>query len=824
MSKPTSPETLSTRPGLDAETLRHSLAARLVYSVGKDPLTATTRDWFFSLAYSVREQLIERWMQTMRQYYHQDVKRIYYFSMEFLTGRALINSLLNLNLETACHEALASLGLELEQISNIEPDAALGNGGLGRLAACFLDSMATLAIPGYGYGIRYEYGMFTQKIEDGRQIEHPDNWLRYGNPWEFPRPEVLYPVRFFGNCVNYLDEHGINRWSWVDTEDVLAMAYDTPIPGYGGETVNNMRLWSAKGTRDFNLDPFNEGDYVGAVENKFKSELLSKVLYPSDKTSLGRELRLKQEYFFVSASIQDILYRFSKIFSDLRLLPDKIAIQLNDTHPSLGIAELMRILVDIHRLEWEVAWDITSKIFSYTNHTLMPEALETWEVRLFESMLPRHLQIIYEINRKFLDHVQHLFPGDLDLLNRVSLIDENNGKRVRMAHLAIVGSHKVNGVAAIHSSLLRERVFPDLNRLFPNKFINVTNGITQRLWFNQANPHLAKLVSQHIGQGWIRDLDKINAIEPLATNMDFREEFMNIRRKNKLQLINLLRHHAPAAIDPNSMFDVQCKRIHEYKRQLLNLLHVITRYNHLRHGFVSNISRTVIFSGKAAPSYVMAKLIIRLIHDVGTTINHDTRTRDMLKVVFIPNYDVSIALSLIPAADLSEQISTAGTEASGTGNMKLALNGALTIGTLDGANIEIQEAVGPENIFIFGLDASEAEDLRLQGYSCHEYCQANDDLREVLEMINSGYFCPQDPDRYKPLVGNLFSNNDPYLLMADYASYIDCQNQVDNLFSKPQEWAIRSILNMSRMGRFSSDRAIREYAKLVWNIQPVSLG
>ncbi|MDE3208427.1 MAG: glycogen/starch/alpha-glucan phosphorylase, partial [Pseudomonadota bacterium] len=676
---------------------------------------------------------------------------------------------------------------------------------------------------GYGYGIRYEYGMFTQKIEDGLQVERPDNWLRYGNPWEFPRPEVLYQVRFFGRCVNYQDEQGTNRSSWIETEDVLAMAYDTPIPGYGGHTVNNMRLWTAKGTRDFNLGSFNEGNYMGAVENKFNSELLSKVLYPSDKTSLGRELRLKQEYFFVSASIQDVLYRFTKIFDDLRLLPEKVAIQLNDTHPSLGITELMRILVDIHRLEWEAAWNITRKIFSYTNHTLMPEALETWEVRLFETMLPRHLQIIYEINRRFLDHVQQVFPGNIDMQRRISLIDENDGKRVRMANLAIVGSHKVNGVASIHSQLLREKVFPDFNQLFPDKFINITNGITQRLWFNQANPKLAELVSQHIGTDWLRDLEKLRAIEPLAEHPDFRKAFMNIKHENKGELLDLLRLHTPVSIDPHSMFDVQCKRIHEYKRQLLNLLHVITRYNRLRRGQTTGVSRTVIFSGKAAPSYTIAKLIIRLIHDVAKTVNHDLRTRDMLKVVFIANYDVSTALRLIPAADLSEQISTAGTEASGTGNMKLALNGALTIGTLDGANIEIREAVGEDNIFIFGLDALQVEDLRSQGYACREYYQNNDELKEVIDMIESGYFCPQEPDRYKPLINNLFSSNDHYLLMADYASYIHCQDKVDKLYSQPEDWTKQAILNTARMGYFSSDRAIREYAKLIWNIEPVQV-
>ncbi len=811
------------RPLLDAPGWRRSLSNHLVYGIGKDPITATTRDWFYAAAAAVRERLIERWMETMRSYYRADTKRVYYLSMEFLMGRTLMNSVLNMGCEPAFRAAVEHLGLDFESIREVEHDAALGNGGLGRLAACFLDSMATLGLPGYGYGIRYEYGMFTQKIENGCQVEHPDNWLRYGNPWEFPRPEVLYQVKFHGRVVSHADDGGRIRYHWVDTDDVMAMAYDTPIPGHGTDTVNNMRLWAAKATRDFELRYFNEGNYIKAVEEKNASENLSKVLYPDDTTEMGRELRLKQQYFFVSASLQDILYRYRKHHTGFDALPDKVAIQLNDTHPAIAIAELMRILVDQHELDWEYAWDLTRRVFSYTNHTLMPEALETWPVPLFERLLPRHLQIIYEINHRFLKDVAHRHPGDHELLRRVSLIEEGDPKRVRMAHLAVVGSHRVNGVAAIHTELMRQTIFADFHRLWPERIVNITNGITPRRWLNQANPGLARLISSRIGSGWVRDLEQLARLAPLAEDAAFRDAFHAVKRANKARLAELIRDRLRVEVDPDSLFDVQVKRIHEYKRQLLNVLHVITRYDRIRaHPDADHLPRTVIFGGKAAPGYPMAKRIIRLINDVADVVNHDPLVRGRLKVVFIPNYDVSTAEDIIPAAELSEQISTAGTEASGTGNMKLALNGALTIGTLDGANIEIREAVGPENIFIFGLDAQQAAALRATGYDPWHFYWENEELRRVLDMIRDGFFSPEEPDRYRPVFDALTHGGDRYLLLADYAAYVACQDEVERLYRDREEWQRRAILNVAHMGRFSSDRTVREYAERIWNVKPVT--
>ncbi|MGI9135276.1 MAG: glycogen/starch/alpha-glucan phosphorylase, partial [Rhodoferax sp.] len=736
--------------GFDAESVLQSITHRLVYSVGKDDITATSRDWFYATAYMTRDRLIERWMETMRSYYVADTKRVYYLSMEFLMGRTLMNSLLNLSFEAQCSEALRQQGVSLQQVREMEPDAALGNGGLGRLAACFLDSMATLSLAGYGYGIRYEYGMFSQQIEGGRQVEHPDNWLRYGNPWEFGRPEVLYQVKFGGRVVEFTDEKGCLRHHWVDTEDVMAMAYDSPIPGYATSTVNNMRLWAAKASRDFDLKYFNEGNYIRAVEDKNESENLSKVLYPNDSTAMGRALRMKQQYFFVSASLQDILYRFSKSHDSYDDLPDKVAIQLNDTHPSIAIAELMRILVDSEHLPWERAWDITTRTFSYTNHTLMSEALETWPVTMFEDILPRHLQIIYEINDRFLKQVMHAFPGESDLRRRMSIIDEQGGKRVRMAHLAIIGSHKVNGVAQIHTELMKQTIFADFERFYPGKIINMTNGITPRRWLNQANPLLAALISAHIGDGWIKDLAQLRGLIPLAEDAQFRQQFAAVKLANKQRYASELKQSLGLEVNVDSLFDVQIKRIHEYKRQLLNLLHVVTLYQRAcENPTLDCPPRTVIFGGKAAPGYAMAKLVIQLIHDVANIVNNDMRIKGRLRLVFVPNYGVSVAEKLIPAADLSEQISTAGTEASGTGNMKLALNGALTIGTLDGANIEIRDEVGADNIFIFGLTTEQVARLRAEGYRPWDYYHADAGLRQAIDMIGSGYFCPEEPGRYQ---------------------------------------------------------------------------
>ena len=808
--------------GLDVETLKRSLVNRLTYTVGKDHFTATPRDWLNSLAYVVRDRLAERWMETMRSYYEQDAKRVYYLSLEFLLGRTLSNSLLNIGFFDTCLQALQELGLDYEQIRDLEFDAALGNGGLGRLAACFLDSLASLHLPGYGYGIRYEYGMFRQAIDNGEQVEHPDNWLRYGNPWEFARPEVLYPVKFYGRVIEFKDEKGHPRHEWCDTDEVMAMAYDMPIPGYKTNTVNTLRLWSAKATRDFNLNYFNEGNYIKAVEEKNQSENLSKVLYPNDHTAGGRELRLKQQYFFVSAAIQDILYRFNKQYKSFDRLPEKVAIQLNDTHPSIAIAELMHVLVDNYQLPWNEAWRLTKGVFAYTNHTLLPEALETWPVELLQRVLPRHLQIIYEINHRFLRDVMHWRPGDNDLLQRMSLIDENNGKRVRMAHLAIVGSHKVNGVAALHSDLLKTTLFRDFDGYYPGKFINITNGITPRRWLNLANPQLAKLICSYIGDGWLKNLAELEKLAPLADNEDFQEDFHEAKRHNKTKLADIILSQLGINVNPDSLFDVQVKRIHEYKRQLLNILHVITLYNRIRRNPQGpHTPRTVIFSGKAAPGYAMAKLIIRLINDVADIINHDPAVGDNLKVVFIPNYDVSTAMNIIPAANLSEQISTAGTEASGTGNMKLSLNGALTIGTLDGANVEIREAVGEENFFIFGLTTDEVAQTRANGYNPWHYYDNNDELRIVLDMIKNGYFSPDDASRYQGIFDNLTYHGDHYMLLADYSSYVACQDEVAKLYIDKQQWNRKAILNFARMGMFSTDRTIDEYANRIWGITPV---
>ena len=806
----------------DGAAIRDAMSAHLTYSISKYSALATTRDWYEIAARAARDRMVEQWMDTMQTYYRDDPKRVYYLSLEFLVGRTFTNSVLNLGLHEEFKAALYELGQKIEEVGEVEFDAGLGNGGLGRLAACFLDSMATLELPCYGYGIRYEYGMFHQKIEDGQQVEHPDNWLRYGNPWEFPRPEVLYPVKFYGHVVEFRREDGAVRHHWVDAEEIMAMAYDTPVPGYGGKTVNNMRLWAAKSSRDFDLRYFNQGDYIQAVADKNASENLSKVLYPNDSTEMGKELRLKQQYFFVSASLQDILYRYKKHHATWDELPNKVAIQLNDTHPAISIPELMRLLVDINGLEWDHAWDLTTRTFSYTNHTLMPEALETWKVSLFENVLPRHLQIIYEINFRFLRKVMHTFPGDTDLLRRMSLIDEDGGRRIRMAHLAIVGSHTVNGVAALHTELMKSTIFSDFDRLSPGKILNMTNGITPRRWLNQANPALAALITSRIGDGWVADLDQLKKLRKLANDATFRAEFQAVKRANKLRLAEVIRERLGVAVAPDSLFDIQIKRIHEYKRQLLNVLHVVTLYNRIRQGTHANLApRTIIIGGKAAPGYVMAKRIIRLINNIAEIVNNDPQIGDRLKVLFFPNYNVSNAELIIPAADLSQQISTAGTEASGTGNMKLSLNGALTIGTLDGANIEIMEEVGKDNFFIFGLTADEVIDLKRQGYNPWDYYHASQELKQVLNMIGSGYFSPDEPDRFQPIVDVLLTHGDYYLLLADYASYVSCQDRVGELYSNPDEWTKKAILNVAGMGKFSSDRTIRQYAEQIWGVGPV---
>ncbi len=804
--------------GLDVPSIKDSLTNRLAYSVGKDPLSATPRDWFHALAITVRDRLIERRTRTMRTYYRKDAKRVYYLSLEFLMGRALTNSMMNLDIQDECRQGLLELGHDLEAIRELEEDAALGNGGLGRLAACFLDSLATLRMPGYGYGIRYEYGMFNQRIDDGNQVEHPENWLRYGNPWEFPRPEVLFPVKFYGRTVDFCDDRG-QCHHWVDSQDVMAMAYDIPIPGYATNTVNNLRLWAAKATRDFDLSYFHEGNYIKAVETKHESENISRVLYPADTTYMGRELRLKQEYFFVSASIQDIVQRFRKRHGDWNELPHKVAIQLNDTHPAVAIPELMRLLMDEQALGWDQAWNITTSTFAYTNHTLMPEALETWPVDLFAQVLPRHLQIIYEINHRLLKRVAHRFPGDTERLRRMSLIDEGGGRRIRMAHLAMAGSHTVNGVSQLHTELMKQTIFADFHQLEPEKIVSITNGVTPRRWLNLANPGLSRLIGSRIGYGWKSDLGQLERLIFYASDDDFLQAFRAVKHGNKLRLAALIEKKLSVTINTDSLFDVQIKRIHEYKRQLLNVLHVVTLYNNIRDG-ADTVPRTVVFGGKAAPGYYMAKLIIKLINDVADQINNDPLVGNRLKVAFIPNYNVTVATEIIPAADLSEQISLAGTEASGTGNMKLALNGALTIGTLDGANIEIRNQVEAENFFDFGLTAEQVAALRAQGYDPYRYYEENPELRRTLDMIGAGYFSPDDPQRFRPLVDSLIRGGDYFMVLADYAAYVETQQKVARLYREQNEWSHRAVLNVARMGEFSSDRAVQRYADKIWGIRP----
>ena len=802
----------------DVESIRYSLASHLLYSVGKDPVNATARDWFMAAAYTVRDRVSERWMPTLNRYYDQDQKRVYYMSMEFLIGRTLSNAMISLGIYDQVKAAIEEMNLDFDEIVGWEVEAALGNGGLGRLAACLLDSMASLDVAGFGYGIRYDYGMFTQHVEHGWQVESPENWLRYGNPWEFPRPGVIYPVRFGGRVVHYKDVLGQTRAQWMDTEEVMAMAYDVPVPGYGGKTVNHLRLWSAKSTREFDLKYFNAGNYIEAVRDKNESETLSKVLYPSDITSRGKELRFKQEYFFVAASIQDILARFRKAHSDWNKLPDKVAMQLNDTHPALVVAELMRVLVDEHQLEWSHAWDLTRRSCAYTNHTLLPEALETWPVDMFERILPRHLEIVFRINHDFLQEVRHRHPGDSELLRRVSLVGEDGERRVRMAHLAVVGSHKVNGVAAIHTGLMKSTIFSDFEHLNPGKINNKTNGVTPRRWLLAANPGLSKLITEAVGEGWVTHLDRLKGLEKLADDKAFRARFAAIKRANKQALAQVIGLRLGVDLAVDSLFDVQIKRIHEYKRQLLNVLHVVTRYARIRaNPTVDAVPRTVIIGGKAAPGYLTAKLIIKLINDVADVVNNDPLVGDKLKVVFVPNYNVSTAELVMPAAELSEQISTAGTEASGTGNMKMSMNGALTIGTWDGANVEICEEVGEENMFLFGLTAQEVARRRVDGYDPWVAINANEELKRALDMVGTGYFSPDQTDRFKPIV-DLLTNGDHYLLTADYPLYMAAQDRVDALYRDPEEWTRKAILNVARMGKFSSDRTVAEYARDIWGV------
>ncbi len=803
--------------------LHESLLDHLTYDMAKDMYSATPHDKFNAVALSVREQLVEKWILTQQKYYNVDAKRVYYLSLEFLLGRLLRNYILNLNMFDDYYRAVEVLGIPLKDIIEHEWDAGLGNGGLGRLAACFIDSLATLQYPGYGYGIRYEYGIFTQKIQDGWQVESPDNWLRYGNPWEFPRPELIYNVRFYGR-VNTITSGGARfRMEWVDGDEVMAMAYDYPVPGFRNNTVNTLRLWSAKSTRDFNLDYFNSGDYVKAMESKSNSESISKVLYPNDTSLAGKELRLKQQYFFVCATIKDIIRRFKKFHHSFKEFPDEVAIQLNDTHPSIAIAELMRILVDEEFVGWDDAWEITKNTFAYTNHTVLPEALEVWSEGLFAYLLPRHLQIIQEINRRFMIAVQERFPGQDHRLEQMSIITGWNEKYINMARLAIVGSHTVNGVSALHSDILKTTVFRNFYEMCPEKFTNVTNGITPRRWLLQANPELARLISSAIGDKWLTRLEELRRLEPLAEDGEFCKRFEQIKLTNKEYLARYLRDTFGIKMCHAFMLDAQIKRFHEYKRQMLNLLHVITLYNRLREGRGNGDypARVVLFSGKTAPAYYICKLIIKLIHHVAEAISADPVVSKRLQVVFVPNYGVTLAQRIIPAAELSEQISTAGYEASGTGNMKFTLNGALTIGTLDGANVEIREEVGEENFFLFGLKAEEIMNLR-QHYNPRAYYEQNPELKQAIDQIASGYFSPGQRDLFQPLVSSLL-DFDRFFVLADYASYIECQERVSKTYLEEKRWNKMAILNVARSGKFSSDRAIQEYAERIWKIRQVPI-
>ncbi len=802
---------------------QESLMDHLTYSLAKDTYSATQRDKFEATVLSVRDCIVEQWIKTQERYYDVEAKRLYYLSLEFLMGRLLGSYISNIGLFEQHEKTFNAFGLSYDDVLELEWDAGLGNGGLGRLAACFLDSLATLEYPAYGYGIRYEYGIFLQKIKDGYQIEIPDNWLRYGSQWEFPRPEVLYPVQFFGrvNSINY--GSGRSRMVWTDTEEVMAMAYDYPVPGYRNNTVNTLRLWSAKSSREFDLDYFNSGDYIKAVENKNNSENISKVLYPDDQSLAGKELRLKQQYFFVAATLRDIIRRYRKFHKTYKEFPDNVAVQLNDTHPSIAIAELMRILVDEEGIGWEDSWDITTKTFAYTNHTVLPEALEVWSEGLMGHLLPRHLQIIQEIDRRFLIHVDAEFPGDQERRMTMALITGEGERWVNMARLAIVGSHTVNGVSELHSRILREKVFNHFYVMSPEKFRNVTNGITPRRWLLEANRPLAGLITEAIGVSWTKDLNELIKLEPLADDNEFRKRFRDVKEQNKVALSNYLGLTTKLSFHHQHLLDCQVKRMHEYKRQLLNVLHAITLYNRLREGRVDETftPRTVMFAGKAAPGYYLCKLIIKLIHAVGDTIAANPLARKKLQVIFVPNYRVTLAGRIIPAADLSEQISTAGLEASGTGNMKFTLNGALTIGTLDGANVEIREQVGAENFFLFGLKAEEIMAMS-SGYNPQKYYETDVELRQAVNQILEGHFSPEDLGLFHPIVRSLL-DGDRFYVLADYASYISCQEKVAEAYKDKDRWTRMAILNVARSGKFSSDRSIREYAEKIWHISPVSI-
>jgi starch phosphorylase len=809
------------RVSLTTEAFKNAFQSNLFYVLGRFPKVSTINDKYLALAYSVRDRLLDRWVRTSETYYKKHVRTVCYLSAEFLLGPHLGNNLVNLGVWDEVNQAMKELDLDLEKLVRQEEEPGLGNGGLGRLAACYMDSLSTLQIPAIGYGIRYEFGIFNQLIRDGWQVEATDKWLQLGNPWEIPRPEIAFEVKLGGRTEHGTDETGHYRVKWVPNHVVKGIAYDIPILGYMVGNANLLRLWKAEAAESFDFQAFNVGDYYGAVEQKVSSENITKVLYPNDEQLGGKRLRLEQQYFFVSCSIRDMMRIHLQTTDDIKSFHKKYVIQLNDTHPAIAVAELMRLFVDEYSLDWETAWDITKKTCAYTNHTLLPEALEKWPVPLFGSVLPRHLEIIYEINSRFLEEVSAKYPGDKEKLKRLSLIDETGERYVRMAHLACVGSQAINGVAALHTDLLKKTVLCDFYELYPKKFHNVTNGVTPRRWMLLSNPGMTSLITKKIGDTWIRNTnEEIKQLEPFAKDRAFKDEWQKVKIDNKKILTGYIKEWTNIEVNPESLFDIQVKRIHEYKRQHLNILHVVTLYNRLRNNPNLNMTpRTVIFGGKAAPGYFIAKLIIKLINSIGIVINNDPAVGDKLKVVFLPNFNVKNGQHVYPAADLSEQISTAGKEASGTGNMKFAMNGALTIGTLDGANVEIRDAVGKENFFLFGLTTDEVAELKTRGYNPRDYYESNTELHSAIDLISSGHFSNGDRNLFKPLIDSMLYH-DEYMLFADYEPYIKCQDRVSKTFCNQSNWTSMSILNVARMGMFSSDRAIKEYCDEIWHAKP----
>jgi starch phosphorylase len=810
-----------TRTGLSVEALKRAILDNLFYIQGRFADVATANDWYQALAYTVRDRLLYRWVQTAKTYKDQNSRTVCYLSAEYLLGPHLGNNIINLRIYDAVKEALDDLGQDLDKLLQIEEEPGLGSGGLGRLAACYMDSLATLQIPAIGYGIRYEFGIFDQEIQDGWQIEKPDYWLRNGNPWEISRAKLSFDVKFGGHSEPYHDHNGIRRVRWIPDRVVKGIAYDTPILGYDVANANLLRLWKAEAAETFDFQAFNVGDYYSSVNKNVMSESISKVLYPNDEPEVGKQLRLQQQYFFVTCSLQDMIRIYMQANRDLTKFHEKYAVQLNDTHPAIAVPELMRLLIDEHHMEWDAAWQVTRQTFSYTNHTLLPEALETWPLELMKNTLPRHVEIIYDINTRFLDEVRMKIHGIDDHVSRMSIIEENHGRYVRMAHLACVGSHSINGVAKLHTELLKNGILKDFYDLWPEKFSNKTNGVTQRRFLLLSNPGLSDLISKRIGCNWTKNLEELSTLEKYADDSNFQQQWRHEKRQRKVELAAIIQERTGIITDPDSMFDIQVKRLHEYKRQHLNLLHAITLYNRVKENpGIDIVPRTFIFGGKAAPGYTIAKLMIKLITSVANIVNRDPDVAERLKVVFFPDFNVKNAQNIYPAADLSEQISTAGMEASGTGNMKFSMNGALTIGTLDGANIEIREAVEPDNFFLFGMTADEVRQLTATGYKPYQYYEQHDELKQAIDLITNGYFSHGDTALFRPLINGLLSQ-DPYMVLADYPSYIKCQQEVSDTYRDTEHWTSMSILNVARIGRFSSDRAIREYCNDIWKVEPV---